>query len=244
MPSTRSTGTASNERSERIDITNAATGSLLDSETISAFSGGIYLQWKITGSVVINVTRLAGTNAVLSGLFLDSTASSLTVSAPTAVPAGSSFGITVTAKDPSGNVATSYTGTVQFTSSDISAGLPADYTFTAADAGTHTFAVTLKTAGAQTITAADTAMSRIIGTDSGITVQAAAAQSLAVTGFPTTETAGVPNNFTVTAYDAYGNVATGFTGTVSFTSSDTSAGLPADYTFTAGDAGPTPSQRH
>src|SRR5262249_11692231 len=52
------------------------------------------------------------------------------------VNAGAPFDITVTAQDAFGNTATSYTGTVQFVSSDPHpAILPADYTFTAADAG-------------------------------------------------------------------------------------------------------------
>ena len=57
--------------------------------------------------------------------------------------------MTVTAIDPLGGVGTGYTSTIHFSSSDVQAGLPADYTFTAADAGVHTFTVTLKTAGSQ-----------------------------------------------------------------------------------------------
>ena len=55
-------------------------------------------------------------------------------------------------------------------------------------------------------------------------------------------TAGTSYTETVTAEDALGNVATGYTGTVHFTSTDVQAGLPADYTFTAADAGSTPSR--
>ena len=47
--------------------------------------------------------------------------------------------VTVTAKDAYGNMATGYTGTVHFTSSDGQAVLPANYTFVAGDAGIHTF---------------------------------------------------------------------------------------------------------
>jgi uncharacterized repeat protein (TIGR01451 family) len=49
-----------------------------------------------------------------------------------------------------------YLGTVHFTSSDGLAELPADYTFTAADAGIHSFQVTLNTLGSQTISITDT----------------------------------------------------------------------------------------
>ena len=54
------------------------------------------------------------------------------------------------------NVATGYRGTVQLTSSDPQAVLPANHTFTAGDAGSHTFSVRLKTAGSQTVTLIDT----------------------------------------------------------------------------------------
>ena len=44
---------------------------ILDTESISSFSSGEYLQWKISGSVVIRVTCLSGVNAVISGVFFD-----------------------------------------------------------------------------------------------------------------------------------------------------------------------------
>src|SRR5207244_5649962 len=133
--------------------------------------------------------------------------------------------------------AKSYTGTVHFTSTDSQAGLPADYTFVGGDNGVHSFSVTLKTAGAQSITAADKTTATITGTESGITVAAAAASRLAVSGFPTSATAGVAGSITATAQDAYGNVAKSYTGTVHFTSTDSQAGFPADYTFVGGDNG-------
>ena len=69
----------------------------------------------------------------------------------------------VTAKDGFGNTASGYTGTVHFTSTDPAAVLPPNYTFVSADAGTHTFPVTLKTAGSQTVTATDASTSSITG---------------------------------------------------------------------------------
>ena len=69
--------------------------------------------------------------------------------------------MTITALDPYGNTAVNYQGTVTFSTSDTdpSIVLPADYTFTAADAGVHTFTgeVNLITPGDQTVTATDTA---------------------------------------------------------------------------------------
>ena len=62
------------------------------------------------------------------------------------------------------------------------------------------------------------------------------ATSLALTA-PTQATSNFPFSFTVTAKDSLNNTVTGYTGTVHFTSSDSGASLPADYTFTSGDAG-------
>ena len=58
-------------RSERIQIIDPGTGAVLDTETLSSFKNGEYLQWAVSGDVEIKVTRLAGSNAVISGLFLD-----------------------------------------------------------------------------------------------------------------------------------------------------------------------------
>ena len=158
---------------------------------------------------------------------------------PNPTTAGTAHNVTVTAQDAFGNTATGYTGTVHFTSSDGQAVLPGNYTFTAGDAGTHTFTngVTLKTAGTQSITATDTVTGTITGTQSGDRGRTCGDAPWSVTGFPNPTTAGVAHNVTVTAQDAFGNTATGYTGTVHFTSSDGQAVLPANYTFAAGDAG-------
>jgi len=54
---------------------------------------------------------------------------------------------------------------------------------------------------------------------------------------PATALAGVPFSLTVEAKNIGGSPASGYRGTVHFTSSDSGATLPADYTFTLGDAG-------
>jgi hypothetical protein len=164
-------------------------------------------------------------------------ASMLSVSGfPSPTTAGVAHTFTVTLKDAYGNTATGYTGTVHFTSSDHKATLPANYTFIAADAGVHTFTATMKTAGTQSITATDTATISLIGTDGGITVKPAAASKL-VLAAPASVSAGVPFSLTVTVEDAYGNVVGGYVGTIHFSSTDTRATLPRNYTFTASDNG-------
>ena len=228
-------------RSEQIQVSSASTGAVLDTETISNFNDGLYLQWQITGNVIIKFSGMGGTNAVLSGLFFDPPTQPfdvLNISSPSATDtAGTAQTFTVTAIDPNGQTDTHYTGTIHFSSTDPHAVLPANYTFTAADAGVHTFSATLETAGTQSVTATDTSSQSTTGSESNISVIAAAASSLTVTGFPNPDTAGAAGTFTVTAYDPYGNIATGYAGTVYFTSSDPQASLPAGYSFTAADAG-------
>jgi hypothetical protein len=91
---------------------------------------------------------------------------SMAVAAPSTIPAGMTFTFSVTAKNPSGNkdVDTAYVDTVQFTSSDPNAVLPADFTFAPANQGTASFSATLNTAGSQTITATGTFSGSASGT--------------------------------------------------------------------------------
>jgi hypothetical protein len=55
-------------RVQRVEVLDAATGAVLDTRTVSGFSGGQYLSWDLSGHVQIRITKLSGTNAVLSGL--------------------------------------------------------------------------------------------------------------------------------------------------------------------------------
>jgi len=77
---------------------------------------------------------------------------------PTDSPSGNPFTVTVRAQDRYFNLVPGFTGQVHFLSSDGSSVLPADYTFTAADGGSHTFTngVTLFTVGSQTVSVYDT----------------------------------------------------------------------------------------
>src|SRR5262249_6623854 len=106
---------------------------------------------------------------------------------PSPATAGAAGTITVTARDAYGNRGTGYTGPVHCTSGDAKAVLPGDYTFTAADAGTHTFGAVLKMAGTQFLSATDTA-SAIAGAQY-VTVNPAAASRL-ILGAPAAVNAG------------------------------------------------------
>jgi hypothetical protein len=55
-------------RSETVTMTDAATGSVLDSRAVSAFHNGEYLVWTATGHFKITIARTGGANAVASAL--------------------------------------------------------------------------------------------------------------------------------------------------------------------------------
>ena len=162
-------------------------------------------------------------------------ATSLVFSAPASATFGTMFTGTVTAKDTYGNTVKDYTGTVHFTASGSGATRPADYTFSASDAGVKQFDFTLRTAGSNTLTVMDSAAG--LSATASVTVTSRPAAKLVLTAPAGPFTAGVTFSVDVEAQDAAGDVVTDYTGTVHFSSSDPLAGLPADATFTAGDAG-------
>jgi len=116
--------------------------------------------------------------------------------------------------------------------------LPANYTFTAADQGVHTFAVTFYKAGAsvypdqaiyQALFVADTATPSMNGRDVSILVNPGPVAQIFLGGAPSSITSGTSFQLYFRAVDAYGN-ATSTTDTFHFTSSDPNATLPSDET--------------
>lgn len=193
----------------------------------------------LDGRIVPNGT-LGGTanGAALLGQFgpnrPDVTATRLAVVTRFQADAGTPARVEVVAVDPFFRVDRDYAGTVTLTGTDAAAaGLPATHTFTAADKGRHTFEVTFNTAGRQTLTATD-------GTISGsrtVTVSPAVVATRFLVVAQSPAEAGSPARVAVVALDASNKVARNYTGTVTLTSSDGAAVLPAAYTFTAADRG-------
>ena len=153
------------------------------------------------------------------------------VSAPGSVSRGIGFTVTVTAEDQFNNTATSYTGTVGFSSSDGPATLPAPSTLSA---GIGSFSATLGTLGSQTLTATDTQTPSITGSSATIVVNRPPATHFAFSVSSASTTAGIVFSFTVTAEDQFNNTVINFTSTVNFSSSDSAATLPASSTLTNG----------
>jgi len=56
-------------RAEMIQVFDANSDALLDTEYVSNFANGVYLVWTISGHVTVNVTETVGSNCVISGVF-------------------------------------------------------------------------------------------------------------------------------------------------------------------------------
>jgi uncharacterized protein (TIGR03437 family) len=201
--------------------------------TLSNGAGTFQATLKTAGSFTITATDTATSSisGVSGGITVVSGPLTQFVFTPPTQnqPAGSSFSIQVTALGPNGSIVTSYTGSATLTSSDPQAILPSPATLTFTN-GTASTSVTLKTAGNQTLTVADGAISNF----SSIVVQSAAATRIDIAGVPLTTTAGQPFSFTATAKDASGNVATQYAGTLTFSSGDPLFASPPDSPLPSG----------
>ncbi len=130
----------------------------------------------VTAGTATTITATSGGQAFTSALpTVIVTAGAATHLRVTAVPsnpivADSAINVLVSLLDANGNAATGYTGTLAVSSSDASAMLPSNHTFTSADQGTYTFAVTMESSGSQKLTIADTDNASISATTSMLVV--------------------------------------------------------------------------
>jgi hypothetical protein len=150
------------------------------------------------------VVRTGGVNI---GAY-QASASAFDFTAPATFPAGTPFEVTVKAVDPFGQTAVGYRGTVHFVASN---GAMADYAFTAAGAGQHTFSnLVLRRAGTLTVTGTDTADASVTGTTT-FTITPAAADHLLFLQPPSDTAAGqtISPVVLVAVVDQFGNIETG-----------------------------------
>jgi len=173
----------------------------------------------ITGTDTVNgsIAGISGNIAVSAG-----SATALVVTAPASATAGTAFNFTVTAKDSFGNVATGYAGAVKFSSTDAQALLPANSALTN---GSAALSATLKTAGNQIITAADTVTSSVTGSSGNITVSAGSAAAITAfsgSGQSTSVGMAFANPLIALVQDGFGNPVSGVT--VTFTAPSSGPG--------------------
>ncbi len=188
----------------------------------------------------------ATTNVLNAFLIGTPTVHDLKLVAPAGASVGQPFSVTVTAEDASGRPVPSYTGTVHFSTSDAQAVLPADYTFTSADAGQHGFSVTLKTPGGQTLSATDTVTSSVTGSQT-VTVSSSTLDHLTLTPASASIAAGGSQSYTATGFDQYNNNLGDVTASTTFsiapngscTGASCTATVAGPHTVTGSNAGKT-----
>ena len=204
--------------------------------TLTNGTGSFSVTLKTAGAQSITATDTAassvtGTSSAIT--INPGPVASFSIAAPPAATTGISFSATVNAVDTYANVATSYSGTVHFSSSDAQAVLPAN---SALASGTGNFPISLKTLGSQTISATDAAAASLTGKSSSINVVTNVATHLSVVSSNTGPVTRQTFSVTVTALDAANNTSVGYSGTVHFTSTDTQAMLPGNSTLSSGTA--------
>jgi len=201
-----------------------------------------------THNVAASYPGDANYSSSLSGTTqLNGTSSTLTSLAITALPAngapGTAYAFTVTAYNGGTTIATGYKGTITLVSNDPLATLVGggtSYTFTAADAGVHTFTssngVIFQTPGADTLAVKDT-LASVTSSAAGITIRAASVASAITQTAPLpsgTAGIGVPVTYSVTVSNASAGYSGTPSGTVQFYNG--SATLGSAVTITSGKA--------
>lgn len=56
-------------RSETVELLDAASGAVLDTQTIFNFTNGTYLVWNVSGNFNLQIKKISGVNAEVSGIF-------------------------------------------------------------------------------------------------------------------------------------------------------------------------------
>ena len=191
------------------------------------------ITFKTVGSQALTASDGAGTllGTQQSTAVLPAVASSMLLTTPASSIAGSAAPVTFTAFDSYGNIASGYSGTLHFSSSDANAVVPSATTVLPADHGIKTLTVTWQATGSQTLAVSDSALGLIAAAN--VTVLASPAVRLQLLT-NATATAGSGLTASVATLDTYGNIAVGYVGTVCFSSSDANAQLPAPFTLPGG----------
>ena len=193
-------------RTETIQLSDAITGTVLDTKTLSNFSGGDYLIWTISGNVLITVTNTGPTDAIVNGLFFD----------PTTTPVSTTTGVTSSLNPSTYGQSVTFTATVSDTSGGVPTGSVAFYDGStdlgsgsslsgSGNSATSTFTTSTLTAGSQSITAFYTPTGSFANS-SGSLSQTVDPATLTITANNGSKTYGTLETFLATAFTETGLV--------------------------------------
>ncbi len=210
-------------------VFNPTSENLTSTATTCSLTGQVTFNapgtWTIVSTDSTDSSQTGSTSVVVNST---NNATHFLVSAPSSVDCGNSFSFTVQALTSSDTQA-NYSDTIDFSSSDPYASLPAPYTL---DSAPVTFTAVLYTAGNQSITVSDGSISGSDTIDvlSSCTNNAVHFSVVA----PACVTPGVQFAVTVTALNANDTVDTLYTGTVHLSSSDPLAAFSGNSQLTSG----------
>ena len=179
-----------------------------------------------------NLTPATSTQIVVAATVPAATQLAFSTEPPSSGTAGTTLSsVVVQVQNATGSVANTSSAPVTLTASPI--GLTGTTTVNAVS-GVATFSgLSFTAAGNYTLTAASPGLTSAISTPDLISAPALPATHFQLTA-PSTVTSGEWFPFTVTALDQNNNTATSYSGTVHFTSSESTASLPPDLPLTAG----------
>ena len=173
----------------------------------------------ITATDTVN----SGVTGVSPGINVPGPATHLVLTTASPVIAGARADLILRALDGSNDLATEYTGTLHFTSTNSKDVTPPDAGLAH---GASTFSMNLTVAGSRTITVTDTVNSSLHASAT-IVVNPGPTVAFNVGSPQHWVNAGTADSVHVVARDQYNNITQGYTGTVLFKSSDHSAILPS-----------------
>ena len=210
-------------RNEQIQVSDAATGKVVDTESLSNFAGGAYLKWTISGNLLFTFTNTGGPNAIINGLFFDPPTATITGVASSLNPStyGQSVTFTATVSDMSAGVPT---GSIEFYDGSTDLGHGSSLSGTG-NSATSTFTTSVLPAGSDSVSAVYTPTGSFL-TSSGSATQTVNTAALTITANPISKTYGNTLTFAGTEFTASGLFNSDSISTVTLTS----AGAPATAT--------------